>query len=113
MGLTKSQDTTEKTKIRIEESEIDTAKIIPEVVTPPPDVPRVTRVIPFEDQKTYIKKMFVRANPRFENSPTILNLVTEIIHYRYKSKKKKGGYVQATINQLNFGFQVPEDWEKE
>ena len=39
----------------------------------------------------------------------LLEMFVEILFYRWSGKKKKSGYVQATVNQISVGMQLTEE----
>ena len=55
------------------------------------------------------KKRIIEENPRLKGCPSLLKLFTEILFYRWSSKKKKTGYINATINQISIGIQLTEE----
>ena len=55
------------------------------------------------------KEKITKENPRLIGYPNLLNLFVEILFYRWSGKKKKDGYVQATINQISVGVQLTEE----
>ena len=55
------------------------------------------------------KERILKENPRIGKCPSLLTLFIEILFYRWSSKKKKTGYINATINQISIGIQLTEE----
>ena len=57
----------------------------------------------------FARERIAKDNPRLIKFPKILDLLIELIHYRWTGKEKKTGYVQATVNQISVGIQLSEE----
>ncbi len=88
------------------------------VIRPDPDAPIIIDDIEDLKDKERFKKWSFKElakdkitteNPRLLKCPKLLELFTEILHYRWSGKKKKSGYIQATVNQISVGIQLTEE----
>ena len=60
----------------------------------------------------FIKRIFakiVKENPQLTPYKRMVGLLTEIIHFRWKGKKNKIGYVQGTLNSITIGITVTKE----
>lgn len=60
----------------------------------------------------FIKRIFskiVKENPQLTPYKRMIGLLTEIIHFRWKGKKNKEGYVQGTLNSITVGITVSKE----
>lgn len=64
---------------------------------------------PEEALRYAIKKELLKENPRMEKYPHLINLATDLIHWRWTGKKVANGYIQATINHVNFGINITKE----
>ncbi len=77
--------------------------------TPENEFNKKTTVFQKSSFQELAKEKITHENPRLLGYPNLLNLFVEILFYRWSGKKKKDGYVQATINQISVGIQLTEE----
>ena len=77
--------------------------VTPDPVTTPSDA------TPKRSFKDVAREKILTENPRLRKLTYLMELFTEILFYRWSGKKKKHGYIQATINQISVGMQLTEE----